>query len=288
MKKIVFLFLLFLCSPNIQAARADYATYDEARAAARANAAAKKYSAARADLEKAVKLAKTPEDKGAALILIGETYKLEGNGEQARAAWKNLVAMPDALPSSRVGAQMAIGFSLVDEEKPALGRAELLKVETIKGATLAPHEKAFLGLAVGSTYGNEKNYAQARLEWNKVLDAKFSGPNVLPILLMTRITLAESYLDEGNAKNARQELVKLLQIKEDAKLAPEDKTALLAFKQSAQLDSARSYLIEKNYTVAKTEYQKALQMTPLQPGIQAEADKQLAFIAQQSGDTTKK
>jgi tetratricopeptide (TPR) repeat protein len=279
MKKLIV--LLVLSCLGIGIARADHATYDEARAAARKKAEAGQYAAARKDYEEAVALARTPAERGAALLRIGETYKVEGKRTDARSWWNKVVEMPDAAAPDRLTAYFAIGISYLDDNKPAEARAQLTRIAERKDMKLQAHEKVFLGLSIGTTYFREKNYTQARKEWDQVLTSGYKGPAVAPILQSIQLAYADSYMEEENYTQARVEFNNVLKVEVDASLPAGEQQQLRVWKQNAQLQFAGSYLLEKNYPKAKEEYQKVLHMEPPVPEYRAEAEKQLKRIAEQ-------
>lgn len=280
MKKLSVLLLLTILGSS-RVSCAEYATYDEARDAATRETEAQHYAAARKALAAAVTLAKTPVDKGSALLAIGETYKEENNPQQERLALDKVFAMPEAAVADRLQAHFDIGISYLKTGQTANARDDFLEIRNNKQYALAPHEKVSLGYLIGATYQQEKNYARARQEFNRVLNSGWNDADTPVLLENIQENYAECYLTEGNYAQARTEFDKILTLVIDTALSAENQIALLDIKQVARLRVGQSYLAEKNYAQAKLEYQKVLAMEPLLPVNKAEAEKQLQIIAGQ-------
>lgn len=274
--KVLFALLVLGCSC---AALAGAATYDEARGAARTAAEAGHFAAARKSYAQAVALAKTPAEKGAAWLRIGETFKVEGNRAEARSWWNKVVDTPGTAAPDRLTAGFAIGFSFLDDNEPAKARAQFTKISGSKDLNLQAQERALLGLSVGTTYAREKRYAQAREAWDAVLAKGYTGPSVAPVLQAIQLASADSYLDEGNLAQARSAYRKMVDSDVDASLPADEQQQLRGRKQLAQLKLASSYLAEKDYVAAKDAYRKVLQMEPPVAALKAEAQKGLDLIA---------
>ncbi len=108
MKPVLALSLLLLAP----VARAADSTYTEFLATARTQFEAKNYDAARATMQSALGLAKTPDEKVGALVRIAKTFDEQKNFARAREFYAQAAAQPGASGADKARALFNVGDSL--------------------------------------------------------------------------------------------------------------------------------------------------------------------------------
>lgn len=256
-------------------AQPTYASYEEARDAARDNAAAGRYAAARADLEAALVLAKSVEDKSAAQLRIGETYKLEFKPAQARTAWEKVLEMEGSPADDRWAAEMAIGASFLEDKQSAKARAMFEKVESNKEYQLDPTVRIFVGMAIGTSYQQEENYREARKKFDQVLDGKYRGPMTAPALQTVRMSYAGTYFGEGDYARARAAYDKIANTPIDKKLPEEEQANMRTNRVQSAIEVGNCLIMEKNYSAARIAFVTVLKNKDIPEGLKGQAQARL-------------
>ncbi len=265
---LALLFLLLCCGT----ARCDYANFSEAIGAAIDELQAKNYQEAQGILDEALKFASNNEEKAMTYSVSGLVASTQGRFEQARLQLGKISKLDDIDASTRALALSQTGDTFMIESNPVKARAaykDALKVDGI------PKDFVFIAQGgVAETYLLEKSFDMARAEYEKMLSLKDSTPYV-EAFVGRRI--GESYIAESKFEKAREVLTAVLNFK-SSDPSPNVQGVVKATQQSAQMDIAETYLLQKDYARAKQEYEKALAMEKLDPIRKAEIDKQLAVI----------
>lgn len=222
-------------------ARADFANYDAAVTAARAQAEAGDYAAARVANAAATKLATTPkqkfdtqlrdgqldlaekkpvtarekmqralqmatsaEQKIRAMLLIGQTYREEKNYASAIATWQQVLALPNLDAVSKGVAEIGIAGTYLDDEKFDLSRQWLSRI--IADAQTNKTAKDMATFSYAMTYLNQKDEPRARVELAKIV----ANTDIdLSLRATAQNLLGESYFKAADYPTARAELAKV-------------------------------------------------------------------------------
>lgn len=230
------------------------------------------YPEAREELKKALGLVTTDLEKDMVNYSVGLSYLAEGVFDKAREELKKPLLSKDA--NYRSMARLKFGDIFNIEKEFGQSRSEYLKVledkSTDEGLKYQAQSK------IGQSYLFEKKYIKAREEFAKLVLFEKTIPFAKTVVLSFT---GQSYIAEGNFVEARQYLSKILTTNVDD-LPLQVQHVLRTQKSLAQLLVAETYLKQKDYSRAKEEYNKVLQMDKVSPIHKTEAETQLKAIAE--------
>ncbi len=149
-------------------AYAAYSTTTEAIDAARPLYQKGDYVGAQKLSEEALKLAKTPSEKVAALIRIGATYNKRNLNVQARTQWARILELPGASGDDKIGAQSLIATSYGEEKNWPQARIESQKIIDSPDATA--QNKYLFRFVIATAYVAENNAVEARKALASIAD----------------------------------------------------------------------------------------------------------------------
>ncbi|BCM89956.1 hypothetical protein IAD21_01807 [Abditibacteriota bacterium] len=241
MKPLLLSSFLLLSSIGVHAADATYADFLET---ARTQFEAKNYDAARASMQSALAVAKTPEEKFGALSRIAKTFDEQKNAARAREFYEQAAAQPGIDAPNRVLVLFAIGEDLhqekqldkaqkvfedlladpqlVDPQAPKeiadvvrynLGQVLLERGETARGRTLLSslgdsNAQTFLRfgawIQLGQSFRDEKNWEMARATFDKALALPDVSPAFQGVAHTERI---KTFSGQNDVASAQKEAV---------------------------------------------------------------------------------
>ena len=180
-------------------------TYEQARAVAKAKHEAKDVAGALEVVHLAAKLAKTPDEKSEALLLVGQSYKEQNELEAAIAAWRQVLEVPGAPWPAVVAARMGIGGALLDQGKGSEARSEFKVV--LASPQAENNTKASVQMGIAFSYDQEKDFEHAREAFAVLADNAKAEPF---LRFMAQQSIGETYFKERNFAGARAAWEKLL------------------------------------------------------------------------------
>ena len=275
---LAFGFLLTCCGT----ARCDYANHSEALGAGMDELQAKNYSESQAILDEALSLAKNDQERARTYSVLSIVQISQGEFAKARAQLDMISNLVNIDATTRALAFSQTGDIFIYEKKFDRARVEYEKALNVEGIPKSLARIAQSGIA--QTYLFEGKFDTARAEFSKILLLKDSVPYVEVVVARS---IGESYIAEAEFDKAREVLYTILKFKSDD-LSPEVQGVILANQQSAQMDIAETYLLQKDYARAKQEYEKALAMGKLDPIRKAEIEKKLNIIEVASNKRSEK
>lgn len=180
-------------------------TYEQARAQAKTKHEASDLPGTIEAMQSAVALAKTADDKSESLLLLGQSFKEQSKLDDAIAAWRRVLEMPDAPAAAAVAARTGIGGVLLDQGKAQESRAEFNAVLAMPGAN--DETRAMMQMGIAFSYDNEKDFEHAREAFAVLAGNDRAEPFMR---FMAQQAIGESHFKERNFAAARGAWEKLL------------------------------------------------------------------------------
>lgn len=155
---------LLLCSTVFAA----FEKSGDAATSARQKLQKKDYAGAREDATAAINLAKTPADRSAALLLMGQILEGSGDLKAARTEYEKVASDAQSSSAQKADACNKIGGTWLTEKKYDAARAEYARALALPD--LPSFSKANLLISVARSYEREENWPAARAEFAKCLE----------------------------------------------------------------------------------------------------------------------
>ena len=252
----------------------------------------------RAEFEKIVAdPAATANDKAVARMAIASTFSAQESEEQARNVFAIVADDPALTANTRAFAYLQIADSFVQQRQWEQARASLVKALTLRG--IASELALSAQAQIARTYQAQGDGVRAQQEFlraqgiainqfnaqfkakefaaaHKTLELFFTLGEVSP-LSDAAARMQRGYLlqAEGKPAQARESFESVRKKQFEAGLSETSKVALRAIGQSAQFGIAKTYVQEQNKVEAQKTLVDLLQQKPLEPGVQAGAQKLL-------------
>lgn len=266
---------------QVHAAPEDFASFREAMQTATDDLTAQNYEDAKADLDAALQLAKTDNEKRFVYFGLGNLSLILQNYQEARVQLTQALALSKEDAAMQLQILSSIGSSFLaekDYEKARSSYDEAMAIENVSEVL-----KFSVQLQVAQTYFLEKKFEAARTELAKIT----AYQQIMPVAELTAWTFdGKIFAEQGNTIKARERYQQVLAVDAEALLKnqiaqfkPTYENLIRLYQQQAQLGIAESYLKDKDLKRAKSEYEKTLAMEKLNPLVKVEAEKQLKAIA---------
>lgn len=183
--------------------------------------------------------------------------------DQARAAFTSVLDMPDVNGQLMVLAQGGIAHSYEVEGNAVQAQKEFATAQT-------------QAIEQSQMFSANKQYSMARAVLEQALTFGTVAPTVDAGM---RAQIGQILLAEGKPKEARTQLLELVNKHYGEGIAPEDAATLLAVKQSAQLSIAKSYVQDGNKAQAQQVLQSLLATDNLNPDVKVEVNNVLKGLS---------
>lgn len=238
-----------------------------------------KWDEARAELDNALKLAQTPEEKAHVYGQIGATYEAQGNHEQSQIQFRKVMEVTDVSVAQKKLAHLALATSLRDGKSFVEAGRETDLILADKAYNLDIIERMTALSIRGDAQMEAKEWQAARKTFDEILQLPVTEEEASTVTEYARAAAqfnnGKSYLRDGKPAEARAQLRTL-----QGSLAklPQEEAMTSFFDWAAQQLIAQSYLDEKDNANARAELEKLLALAELPEDVRTRAQNDLAAV----------